>query len=98
MCYGCWIDEGKPSNVTPSVLKAAPMIQEADEFGAMHIVVSDWNLEDDNVRFCLAEARLTPEERILGSLLLDMPYIERVTAMALADGFIDANGIDLTVL
>jgi hypothetical protein len=107
MCFECWVEDGKPAHITESVLKAAPMIRETSELGALSRVVK-WNLEDDDLKdddvsltdedapmSYMDEDALTPNERALRDLLLEMPYDDRVSAMALANGFIDENGIEL---
>jgi hypothetical protein len=92
MCYGCWAEEGRPTKMTPAVIEIAPLLREADEFGAMHIAVSDWNLDDDNIEFCRDYETATPDEKSLCAKLLAMSYPERLSAMALAEGFIDEAG------
>jgi hypothetical protein len=92
MCYGCWVEEGKLAVMSDAVLKAAPLIRAADDCGAMHIVVSDWNLDDDHIEFCKNYETATPEDVVLCDLMAAMTYDERLSAMALADGYIDETG------
>ena len=59
MCYRCWTEMGKPSNVTPAAIEAAGLakrLYELDASGAdLHIVLDDWNLADENVAFCRSQ-------------------------------------------
>lgn len=95
MCYGCWQEEGKPVKMTPSVIEIAPLLREADEFGAMHIAVSDWNFDDEDIEICRECHTATPDEKELCSRLLALDIEERLSAMALADGFIDVSGKEI---
>lgn len=92
MCYGCWQEEGKPIKITPAVIELAPLLRRADEFGAMHIAVSDWNLDDSDIAFCRDYETATAEEKDLCRRLLALTVPERFTAMALSKGFIDEIG------
>ena len=77
MCLDCWEDEGKPYRVTNAVRKWAPKFGAADEFGALHIVVGDWNLEDRDLEFCLNQADITTEEIMLMKAMQLMTREER---------------------
>ena len=90
MCYGCYMKEGAPVLMTDAVKAIAPRIRDADSFGGLHIVVEDWNLEDEDIQWCVDRAEgITESERQLGRDMLALSFDERVTAMALADGYID---------
>jgi hypothetical protein len=52
MCLGCWEEEGRPYKVTDAVRKLAPKFQAADGWGPLHVVVEDWNLDDNNLECC----------------------------------------------
>lgn len=58
MCYGCWEEMGKPSDVTPEIDRAAALVRrlydlpEGAAGGNLHIVTDDWNLEDEHVLWC----------------------------------------------
>ncbi len=56
MCYGCWVEAGKPSAVTPKIVEAAALVGKLYERncvgGRMHIVTDDWNIEAENLSFC----------------------------------------------
>ena len=59
--WGNWIEQ---------VLDLATRIDAADDFGALHIVVSDGNMEDEHIEFCLNDARITAKEISLANDLL----------------------------
>ncbi len=56
MCYGCYEEQGKPAIYNDIVKKAIASINKVYEYscvgGGLHIVLDDWNLEDDAVVFC----------------------------------------------
>lgn len=56
MCYGCWDKAGKPIIDTPAVRAAGAAALAVYEHhcagGNLHIVLDDWNIEDDNLTFC----------------------------------------------
>ena len=41
MCLGCWEEEGRPFKMTDTVREWAPKFEEANGWGAMHIVRED---------------------------------------------------------
>lgn len=77
MCLGCWEEEDRPFKMTDAVREWAPKFAEADHWGAMHIVVEDWNLEDHNIEFCLNQPEVTPDEIALCKALQAMTWEER---------------------
>lgn len=93
MCCGCYAEAGWPRDFTPEVVRAATLINKTDEFGPLHIIVGDWNLEDDHIAYCAAiDEPKSDAERCLIQLLLPMTMLERATAMALADGYLLGDG------
>lgn len=87
MCQGCWEEAGSPSMWSPKIAALAEAAASIDHYGAFHIVVEDWTLEDESLDFCLAEDRLLPPERdwLLGLQALTEP--QRYSAMVLSLGF-----------
>jgi hypothetical protein len=69
------------------VLAALPLLREGDPFGPLHIAIEDWNLDDDNIAFCLKESEGHPDHEI-ALALSRMSLPERATALALADGYL----------
>lgn len=59
MCWGCWEEAGKPAMVTPAILAAVASVKRVFDLhcmgGNLHIVIDDWNLEDDHLAFCRGE-------------------------------------------
>lgn len=55
-----------------SAIGLSRRISDADEFGGLHIVVADGNVEDEDVEFCITQtdSPLTDEERLLAEDLL----------------------------
>lgn len=87
MCEGCWIDAGSPQIDNDLVRKLAKGSLEINPYGAFHIVVDDWNLEDGNIQFCMADDDCTESERLWATEMLTATEDERYSALALADGF-----------
>lgn len=89
MCIICYEEEyGSPRVINENVLRAADLAKDINPFGHFHIVVEDFNLEDDNVDFCL-KLSTDDNELAFGRLFRSLSIDERATALALADGFID---------
>lgn len=103
MCYGCYEEEDKPTIINEKTLAAAAAVKKIYGYNPvgsnLHIVTDDWNLEDDNVEFCLKQIqtenfwKLTPEELLheeaTAKLLLSMSVPERASALALWEGWIE---------
>jgi len=85
MCLGCWEEEDRPFKVTDAVRTWAPKFREADEFGPLHIVVSDWNLEDHNLEFCRNYEGATPDDKALMEAMQAMSWEERWATAILAE-------------
>lgn len=88
MCEQCYIDYGAPTKFTPAVLNIAAELKSADHLGGLHIVVDDWNLEDESIEYCAASDEASEAEKALAARLRLLDIDERATALALADGFI----------
>jgi hypothetical protein len=101
VCRDCWDEEGSPAIDTPGVRLAASAVRELFVWcpvgGALHIVVDDWNVEDHHLTWCLAPEQMTqygadePEgraaEHFAGLALLPLTEEERLSALALEEGF-----------
>jgi hypothetical protein len=104
MCEGCWREYGGHAIVNERTLDAARKVGLIYEFsdvgGDAHVVVDDWNLGDDNIRWNLADGmgihEHTAEQRRIVrdalEALLALPMPERVSAMAIHDGFVRGEG------
>ena len=107
MCENCWDKYGHHVIDTPVVRDAAAAIASLYEVarsgGRLHIVVDDWNLDDDNLDFCEDLIKNEPDrddsdfggeepdqrdrERACLGALRRLTEAERGAALALADGF-----------
>jgi hypothetical protein len=95
MCAGCWAEYGFPLLKTPKVLAMADVIKRVDPYGNLHIVVDDWNIDDDNIRWCAEEHAAgrnngnpwSPDEVECIGMMEAASLDERASAMAHADGY-----------
>jgi hypothetical protein len=59
MCEGCYEEYGRPAIITDRTLAAAELVRQVYDYsgvgGNLHIVLDDWNIEDDNLEFCAKE-------------------------------------------
>lgn len=87
-------DEPEEPPFTPTFSEAAlfmaKAMSEIDEYGTCHIVVSDGNLEDENIEFCLGLPECTEAEAVFLRNMLALGDDERETAYAIANGHIKA--------
>ncbi len=105
MCEMCWNEYGEPNIVnekTEAALALVRAVYEAPQGGSggnLHIVLDDWNIEDDSIYFCLGEDGemesyfggtydMTPTiiERACAGAFLDMTLRERASTLAKFDG------------
>ncbi len=101
MCLSCWRECGSPAIDTPAVRDAARASAAVHDFhgagGGLHIVLDDWNLEDEQVAWCLLPENLAqygspdPAERAqeiyAGLAFLALTEDERASALALEEGW-----------
>lgn len=92
MCQSCWEEYGSPTIDTPQVREMASRLEAEDPFGRFHIVVSDFNIEDEDIIFCRDDVprhypATTEDQMTLANDLLAMSLEERAAALALADGY-----------
>jgi hypothetical protein len=105
MCYGCYEEMGSPKIVNDATTLAARLIDRVYDFsgagGNAHVVLDDWNLEDNDIRWCLTEGlamgaafgdskEQMNEERACLEALLALSKDERASAMAIYEGWLDA--------
>lgn len=105
MCMTCYADYGSPQIVTPRTIEVAAMIDAIYVYSCVgsnaHIVVDDWNLEDENIEYCLNTAipenfhNATPEqlqgEIVFLTAMQAMSVEERASAMAIHEGWLEAR-------
>lgn len=101
MCQDCYESYGSPVDVTPETKETVKAIRElygyAAAGGGAHVVTDDWNLDDEDIDFCLNNQdgeylRDKPEEakvtlKVL-TLLRTMTESQRATVLGIRDGFI----------
>lgn len=96
MCQSCYAEYGSPTVDTPKTRQLSWVLGRMDPFGSLHIIVDDWNLEDDNIEFCRGfadknergySAEVIADENHCLDLLESCTLEERASAMAMADGF-----------
>ena len=81
---GCWEDEGRPWLASELAKQWAPAFAAANHFGALHIVVEDWNLDDDDIAFCRAST-VDPADIALADALQKMSVPERWACAILSE-------------
>jgi hypothetical protein len=99
MCSACWSEEGEPAINTPAVREAAAAVEAVYNHscvgGNLHIVLDDWNIEDDSLEFCRVQIERgdhgTEEERATErrchDLMRALSVPERASALALYSGY-----------
>lgn len=104
MCYQCYEKLGSPKVFTERtealVSALRELFDEHCEGGLLHVVVSEWNLEDSLIKWCLNECETNADRnerfailsRQAGELLLTYSEAERATALAVAERLIDWHG------
>lgn len=93
MCYGCFIDYTPVVN--DRVIAAARLVEPVDPYGALHVIVDDFNIEDEHILSARDDGDLTSDDLALLDAFEKMTEDERASALALHDGFIDETGRDL---
>jgi hypothetical protein len=101
MCRTCWVKYGSHLLQTPEVVEAARLIDAVYDFscvgGNAHIVVDDWNIEDNHIDWCLNTAipenvhEAAPEQLAAEKAALEalrrLSIAERNSALALLAGY-----------
>lgn len=91
MCQDCWESEGSPKIATPNVLKAVGLLGELsyDEAhdGPLHILVADWNIDDESAVFCFNEAGEGHICSALAEAMVSLSTAERASVLAINAGY-----------
>lgn len=109
MCVSCWEDFGRSEKLPADFDRIEELIRlvydhpEGGVGGNLHIVLDDWNLETDNIEWCLGNiaqkqagfgdranrcsADLLAIERELVDLLLPLTEGERAACLAKCDQY-----------
>ena len=90
MCMGCYEGYGSPRLLSPKIRQCSVMIAQVFDRcpvgGGLHIVIEDWNLEDDHLTSCRKFVETEAEADLL-VMLESMTLEERASALALHDGY-----------
>lgn len=104
MCYGCYEEEGKPEIINEGTKSAARLADAVYEFngvgGNCHIVLDDFNIDDDDIDYCLNEGlannvhehtedQLAIEKECLLAFRV-LSVAERASALAIHEKWIEA--------
>jgi len=85
MCINCWKERGAPKIDNSNVREAVRQIDRVYHFhsagGGLHIVLDDFNIDDDDLDWCLNKGRLSSVERRCASHLRKMTVSERASAV-----------------
>ena len=88
-----WYDAGSPTVDTKLTRDAVNLLNESEyamHYGGLHIVVDDWNLQDDDINSCM-KYELTDNERTVVSLLMDMTMVERYSTLKAHDDYLETR-------
>ena len=105
MCISCWEEYGKPEVLNDATAKGVRLANDVYKQprggagGNLHIVLDDWNIEDDSIRHCMDTTNLGPNypnidttltsiERECAEHFLTMTMHERATVLATLDGLV----------
>jgi hypothetical protein len=94
MCCGCYAEAGAPKIDNDNVRRLAALKPNIYEFGSLHVIVDDWNLDDSHIKFCRAEVDKDRESSPIAKrrehefldLIEQMTSAERYSAFAIAEG------------
>jgi hypothetical protein len=92
MCYGCYEQAGLPEP-TAAAREVAQILRACDDYsGPLHILIEDWNVEDDDLAFCgnPSEHRrpLYDIERQALVAMRGLTIDQRYAALAVAEGYV----------
>jgi hypothetical protein len=103
MCFGCYEEYGQPRIINDAVISAAKLVADVYDFnfvgGNLHIVLDDWNIEDDHLGWCAERIAQNPDkdepeqiraEEACCAAFMALSLEERATALALHDEYITA--------
>ena len=97
MCEGCYEEYGRPEIINGMTISAAKLIERVYSFsevgGNLHIHLEDWNIEDEYFdEFVVYRIEASKDqimhEKECFSMLKAMTLLERVSALAIAHGYI----------
>ena len=95
MCKQCLIESGTQIVKNEKVYKCVHLVIDLYKVkssgGAAHVVTDDYNMEDENIEFCLNLAKENGShlEIAVLELMQTMTLDERFTTMGIVDGYIE---------
>lgn len=97
MCHTCFLRDRADfgaAKITPAIVEAARLSYDANPCGPLHIMVDDYGVEDTSIAFCAAQVadRWTEADRACLAAFQALTVSERTHALALRDGYVDAEG------
>ena len=87
MCRNCWTGAGQPRFDSPQLRALAARVGKVDANGVCRPIVADWNLDDQNISYCLTDERITRGDATVIKELLTLPEGERYSVLAMMDGY-----------
>lgn len=87
MCCGCYEEYGSPNARHEETDRLVELLPSVNPFGALHIVVDDWNLEDEHIEFCKGQPDAEDIDLEVADIMLRMTVEQRATAMGIVDGY-----------
>jgi len=97
----CWQKYGSPAILNDAVRDAAQAVADVYEWsvvgGALHVVLDDWNIEDEHLSRCAQgiedPSRVESEEQLVKeryclALFRKLSLEERASVLAFAEGYI----------
>jgi hypothetical protein len=100
MCENCWNDYGRPAIVNAATLAALEMVKDVyakhAAGGLAHIVLHDFNIEDESVEWCIKDGfRANDESDALAIKALhafrSLTVAERASVLAMHMGFVSTG-------
>ena len=98
MCLQCYKNYGSPKILNDNIKQCAKLISKLYDWqccgGNLHIVVDDWNIEDNDLKFCKNEIDKNkynvPKgqikiENLIYDYMIKMTILERASLLAYSD-------------
>lgn len=98
MCQGCYADYGSPAIISEATQAAAKLVEAVyDEDmmgGRLHVVLDDFNIEDEHLEGLYDASNATKAERECYEAFKALTVDERASALALWEGWISSISQD----
>ena len=91
MCISCWQEYGSPKIKNENVFDAVYAVREVYDSdmmgGRLHIVIEDWNLDNESLEWCNALGLDDLERKCFDALSL-LSIDERASVLAIFEGLV----------